>query len=103
MLWGGRGSGGLVAAALRLFAFAVFFAAGRAEFVGGELAVAVFIESFEGGGSVGDFVGVDHAVVIRVEEMQQWMRRAPLAVGGLAGGAGLRVCWNLPRRKATRL
>jgi hypothetical protein len=52
---------------------------GGPQFVLGQFAVAVFVELFEGGGSVGDFLGGEDAVVVGVEGFHERIGRPALA------------------------
>jgi hypothetical protein len=69
-------------------------AAHRAKLIRGELAIAIFIELFERGGSIGDFFCRDDAVVIRVQSFLEW-------TDGRAKTAPARPAWsNITRRSA---
>jgi hypothetical protein len=52
---------------------------GGPQFVLGQFAVAVLVELFEGGGSVGDFLSGEDAVVVGVEGFHERIGRPPLA------------------------
>ena len=54
--------------------------------IGRELTVAIFVERAEGGGGVGDLVGGDDAIVIRIEHANERGRRRALAVGRFCAG-----------------
>ena len=51
-------------------------AAGGPQFVVGKLAIAVLVELFERGGSVGDLLGGEDPVVVRIERLHQRVGRA---------------------------
>jgi len=73
--------------------------------VGGELAVAIFIQFLQREGGLGDFVGVDDTIVVRVQDgdNRQWRvvvaRPARSAWGSSVRGRAVgRLCRGEPRR-----
>ncbi len=68
--------------------FAVFVGAWwfRMELIGGELAIVIGVESFEGGGSALQFIGGEGAIFIDVEGDHDWRHHA--GAGTAAGAAG---------------
>src|SRR4051812_35877496 len=59
-----------------------------AQFVHGQLAIAIFIKLLQRGGSIGDFAGVDHAVVVGIERFHQWRRWRAASVHSTGSAAG---------------
>jgi hypothetical protein len=83
-------------------------ATGRAQFIGRQLAVTVLVELFERGGRVGDLLGGEHSVVVRVERLHERIGRAArssaarrtfLAVVVVAAGGALGFAIVVPLRR----
>ena len=63
----------------------------RTDIVAGNLGGTVFKQPFERGGSVGDLIGGNHAVVIGIQRIEQRRRRWVVRRAGLAAVGILRV------------
>src|SRR5271169_5908499 len=74
--------------------------AGRHEFVGRELAVAIFVQCLQGGRGVGNFIGINHAVVVGVEGGDD--RRDRWMVGPTRAGPGGRPIGTRPAHSLGR-
>ena len=76
----------------------------RTIFLGRELAIAVFIKLLQGGGGVGDFIGVDSPIPIRIEgDHDGSHRRALPSAAGSAGSTRAAFAAGRPFRAWGRL
>ena len=61
----------------------------RHQLVAGELAVAVFIERLQRSGRIRDFARINHAVVVRIESLDQRRERTMMFTAGPSAGSAL--------------